>query len=207
MKKYLKYGLLATGIGLLLLASYWIWSVMVLFGSFEQNYNKEDLIENYKRKEKEIMEVKRYAKSIIPKNKILSIEFESDSKLFYFHLSDENGIASNWDVDVDSKKADSLLKKLGWTKETFMTLKKKLVNANCTSIDNNNPFTIGYQRSGLGKYSYNLFEEPMKDSLKNEYNDGCTHILYNKKVALEFGGGAVGPQCFDKGKKNNELNF
>jgi hypothetical protein len=48
----------------------------------------------------------------------------------------------------------------------------------------------------MGKYYYNIFDRPIPDSLKAEYNDSCTYILYNDKVVLEYGGGAVGPQCF-----------
>lgn len=78
-----------------------------------------------------------------------------------------------------------------------MQLKEKMDNANCISVESGEPFTIGYQRSGMGMYFYNLFDKPLTDSLKKAYNDGCMHILYNEKVALELGGGAIGQQCFE----------
>jgi len=50
----------------------------------------------------------------------------------------------------------------------------------------------------MGMYSYNVFDKTIADSLKNHYNDSCTYILYNDKLVLEYGGGAIGSQCFPK---------
>ncbi|PWS28530.1 hypothetical protein DHW03_01345 [Pedobacter yonginense] len=196
INKILKWMLIPIGTGLMLFLGYYVYSIIILFAIFEQTYDKQDLIENYRLRKKSIYEVKRFAKSIIPKDKVITIEFESNSELFIFHISDKSGITQNWSVDLDSKKTNSLLAKLGWTKQTIYTLKEKLDEADCISIKNTEPFTIGYQRSGLGIYFYNIFDKPMSEDQKKEYNDGCTHILYNDFVALEYGGGAVGPQCF-----------
>lgn len=43
-------------------------------------------------------------------------------------------------------------------------------------------------------YSLNLFDKPIPDSLKNHYNDSCTHFMENDKLVLEYGGGAIGSQ-------------
>lgn len=193
----MKWGLISVGIGALIFISYVVWGFITFVSSFDQSYSKKDLIENYKIKSKEINELQKYMKSIIPVGKSVTLEFESNNSLFIFHLSDKNGDSRNWDININSKKTDSLLRVLHWTKETLATVKKKLDYANCISVENKEPFTIGYQRSGMGMYFYNLFDKPMTDSQKKEYSDGCTHILYNKKVALEFGGGAIGQQCFE----------
>ena len=68
--------------------------------------------------------------------------------------------------------------------------------ANCTSIASGDPCQIGFQRSGLGKYYYNLFNKPIPDNLKKKYNDSCTYILFKDTVVLEWAGGAIGNQCF-----------
>jgi hypothetical protein len=47
-------------------------------------------------------------------------------------------------------------------------------------------------------YFYELFGKPIPDSLKDTYNNGCTYIIYNPTVVLEYGGGVLGPQCFLK---------
>jgi hypothetical protein len=203
MNKILKWGIISLCIGTLIFVGYLVWGFMAFVSSFDQSYNKEDLIENYKIKSEEINELQRYMKSIIPNDKSLTLEFESNSSLSIFHLSDKNGDSRNWDINVNSKKTDSLLRVLDWTNETLMTIKEKLDRANCISVENKDPFTVGYQRSGLGMYFYNLFDKPMTDSLKKEYNDGCLHLLYSDKVALEFSGGAVGQQCFEDFKRSN----
>jgi hypothetical protein len=41
-----------------------------------------------------------------------------------------------------------------------------------------------------------FFDDPIADSLKIKYNDGCTYILVDNRLVLEYGGGAIGPQCF-----------
>jgi hypothetical protein len=101
-------------------------------------------------------------------------------------------------LKTSSRKVDSLLWKLNWTDQTLKTLKEKLDAANCISVESGEPCKIGFQRSGMGKYYYNLFEKPIPDSEKRRYNDSCTYILYNDNVVLEYGGGAIGLQCFPK---------
>jgi hypothetical protein len=57
---------------------------------------------------------------------------------------------------------------------------------------------VGFTRSGLGLFSYALFDKPIPDSSKDQYNNGCDYIYYNPTVALVYGGGAIGPQCSAK---------
>lgn len=197
MKKELIWGLSILGTGIFLYVAYVMWAIWGFMGATDTYYSKKDLIENYRSKTKEIYQLKKYAEQIIPNDKSVTIEFENDKKLFIFHLSDKKGRSNNWDVKINSKKADSFLVELRWTKQTLTQLKEKMDNANCISVESGEPFTIGYQRSGMGMYFYNLFDKPLTDSLKKAYNDGCMHILYNEKVALEFGGGAIGQQCFE----------
>lgn len=174
-----------------------IWVILIFAGMFTPSYSKKDLIQNYQAKTKEIYALKNYAERIIPPGKKVSIEFENDNTLSIFHLYTDKISTNNWNLPINSSKTDSLLKELGWTKKTLSTLKERLDDANCISIENRTPFNIGFQRSGMGLYFYNLFDKPLSDSLKKQYNDGCIYILYNDKVALEYGGGAVGPQCFE----------
>ena len=91
---------------------------------------------------------------------------------------------------------DSIIKPMGWTRETLKTLKEKLDKANCIQIESGEPAKIGFQRSGMGMYSFNVFDNPIPDSLRNNYNDSCTYIMATDRLVLEYGGGAVGSQCF-----------
>ena len=196
MNKILKWILIIGVIGLLTYGAFWIYAVFSLSGVLDKSYSKQDLIENYNNKTKEIIDLKNYINSIVPIDKYVDIEFEGNDKFSIFHVFDKGNYDSNWDLKLNSAKSDSLLQKLNWTNETLKILKAKLDNANCISVKSGNPCNIGFQRSGMGKYYYNLFDKPIADSLKTNYNDSCTYILYNDSVVLEYGGGAFGSQCF-----------
>ena len=196
MNKTLKWILIIVGSGLLIFVGY----VFFVFSTFSfddgKYYSKQDLIDNYKQKTQQIIEVKQYINSVVPSDKIVDIEFDGNKKFFIFHVVDNGTYDSNWDLKLNSAKVDTLLNKLSWTKQTLKTLKEKLDAANCISVKSGEPCNIGFQRSGMGKYYYNIFDKAIPHSLKDKYNDSCTYILYNDKVVLEYGGGAIGPQCF-----------
>ncbi|MBP2618769.1 hypothetical protein [Chryseobacterium jejuense] len=83
---------------------------------------------------------------------------------------------------------------MNWTEDEIKILKEKLDNANCISIKDGEPVKIGFKRSGLGMYSFNVFQK--RDTDRSIFNDGCQYILRNHNLALEYGGGAIGQQCF-----------
>lgn len=165
------------------------------------------------------MELKNYFNSIAPKDLEVYIEFSSDKsidlivyylttpkyprKIFFqqwnmnpYDLKPSSNAPDMTMLGAETNSFDAVKKRLSWTDETFETIKKYLDNANCISVTNGNPTNIGFKRSGMGKYFYNLFDRPLNDSLKKIYNDSCTYRLYNDTVVLEYGGGAIGPQCF-----------
>lgn len=201
MNKILKWALAILAVGFLTYVGFWIYTIASFGGAFDTFYSTEDLIDNYNKKKLEILEVKEYVHIIVPPNKSVDIEFDGNQKFSIFHVTDNGNYDSNWDLNLNSSKTDTLLQKLGWTKETLKMLKEKLDNANCISVKSGEPCNIGFQRSGMGKYFYNIFDKPIADSLKSNYNDSCTYILYNDTVVLEYGGGAIGPQCFPNFKR------
>ena len=189
------------------------------FGGDMPTSSEKELKDNYDKKRKEIAALKTYYNSITPKDFEVHIEFSSDNsidfKVFYVTTPKfpRKALFEQWDINpynfkpavsaqdntefaAETKLLDVVKKRLGWTDETFKTIKKYLDNANCISVTNGNPTNIGFRRSGMGMYFYNLFDRPLSDSLKKVYNDSCTYRLYNDTLALEYGGGAIGPQCF-----------
>jgi hypothetical protein len=198
MDKTLKWILIASISGLLIYFCYLFYVFSAFSFDDEKYYTKEELIDNYNQKTQQINELKQYINSVTPSDKAVDIEFDSNTKFFIFHVVDKDNYESNWNLALNSAKVDTLLKSLNWTKQTLKTLKGKLDAANCISVKSGDPCNIGFQRCGMGKYYYNIFDKAIPDSLKDKYNDSCTYILYNEKVVLEFGGGAVGPQCFPK---------
>ena len=84
-------------------------SYILYMGFPEITYRKTDLIENYRLKAKEINELKIYVESITPKDKAVSLEFDKNSNFAIFHVDDNETYDQNWNVAINSKKADSLL--------------------------------------------------------------------------------------------------
>ncbi len=168
-------------------------------------YDKEDLIENYELKSKEIFEVKQYFESILPKNAIVHIEFENDSELAIFHVKANNPFESNWRLKILSSKTDSLLNDLNWTVQDLRILKDKLDKANCISISSRKPVSIGWKRSGMGMFSYTIFDDALTKKEMKEYDDKCSYIYYKENIVLEYGGGAIGRQCFPEWYETQNL--
>lgn len=173
-------------------------------GAFDRDYTIFDLKRHYEEHKTEIYELKSYFNEIVPKNKFVEIEFsnETDVKIIGIRTLDFTGGNHNKamfvkrDLKINTQQMDSIINPLGWTHNTLITLKKKLDKANCIQIESGEPAKIGFQRSGMGMYFFNVFETPIPDSLKANYNDSCTYILVNEKLVLEYRGGVLGSQCF-----------
>ncbi len=188
------------------------------FGVFDKDYSVTELKENFNKKQTEIYELKKYFNEIVPKNRYVEIEFKNDNTLGRFEIraldsifrdpnlpmiSTNNAVGKpkvpmflEWNLKINTHFIDSIVKPLGWTIETFRTLKDKLDKANCIGIGSGEPATIEFKRSGMGMYSFIVFDKAIPDSLKKNYNDSCYFILATDKLVLEYGGGAIGPQCF-----------
>lgn len=165
-------------------------------------YDKDDLIENYEMRKLEIMDVKEYYLSILQNDTEVHIEFTNDKELGIFHVTKDSFRDHNWNLKINSPKVDSLLAELNWTTKDLKTLKSKLDKANCISIASSNPVHIGWQRSGFGMFSYVVFNEDLIDEQIKDYSDSCFYIYYKDNIVLEYGGGAVGPQCFKEFYQN-----
>lgn len=83
-----------------------------------------------------------------------------------------------------------------WSEDEVTELKIKLDKANCISVEDGEPIKIGFKRSGLGMYSFNIFQDIQTD--RSEYSGKCEYIMIDRNLMLEYGGGAIGPQCFPK---------
>jgi hypothetical protein len=195
LKDILKGFVILFGIGIVIFIAYIVIIILAL-GGFDEDYSVTELKENFEDKKTEIYEVKNYLNKIISPNKLVQIEFDNNTTLGIFHVKLDDKYESNWDVQIKSSKADTLLKKLGWTTEILKILKHKLDKANCIAVTSGEPCIIGFRRSGMGMYSFNVFDKPIPDSLKTTYNDSCTYIMVNDRLLLEYGGGAIGSQCF-----------
>ncbi|MFA7301960.1 MAG: hypothetical protein WC069_06640 [Candidatus Shapirobacteria bacterium] len=202
-KKILKGIFILLGLGFLIFVAY-IVSIFVAMGAFDRDYSVSDLKDNFNKKKPEIYELKKYFNEIVPKNRFVEIEFKNDNTLTRLGIKALDTSAGDptepmfleWDLKINTSRMDSIIKPMGWTRETLRTLKNKLDDANCIQIESGDPAKIGFQRSGMGMYSFRIFDKSIPDSLRSIYNDSCTYILVNDRLVLEYGGGAFGNQCF-----------
>jgi hypothetical protein len=168
--------------------------------------SKKLMIKNIESNYANINRLKVEYSKLAPQNYEVSIEFNPANKNFNIPESidlritknenKETTVSQEWQLAYDSPKLKEMLQTIGWSNETLKTIKKLLHEANCVSIQNGKVTEIGFARSGMGKYSYQIFDHDLTKLEVKQNNDGCTSIFYKKNIVLEYGGGAVGPQCF-----------
>ena len=163
---------------------------------------------------------KKYYNAITPKDYEAYLEFKENNHIDLCVLKISNKsetkicLFQEWDIDPYNYKHNSMSdipappnspKKLkfeeittllNWNTNTFKKIKEYLDKATCISITNGEPTNIGYKRSGMGEYFYNIFDNSIDKDKVKFYNDSCKYRLYNEKIVLEYGGGAIGSQCF-----------
>ena len=218
--KIIKWALIGSFI---VVGVYFCWAIYQIMAWGAPYSSKKELIANYQEKHSEIATLKRYFYSIVPDSLDVYIEYEEDNNIdlkVYRKPADPANpfptvvLFQEWNIDPYNYQPDSnaiglsqdytfqqTVQLLNWNDDTFRQIKRYLDKANCISVTNGDPAQIGFRRSGLGMYFYKLFDHPLTDSLQKVYNDSCSHILFNESVALEYGGGAVGPQCFPDAKE------
>ncbi|KQR93746.1 hypothetical protein ASG01_07740 [Chryseobacterium sp. Leaf180] len=208
MEKTIKYFFVGISVvGCLLLIGAIVFSVMVTsaFGGFDKNYSVSELKSEYFSKEKEIADLINYYNQIKPNDYLVDIEFKDNKILNRLQIttlkdSSHQVIYQEWDVDIRDLQKDSLKSILNWDVNDIKGLKERLDKANCISVEDGEPIKIGFKRSGLGMYSFNIFQEIQTD--RSAFKNRCEYVLVNRNLMLEYGGGAIGPQCFSKQELN-----
>eukprot|EP01133_Synstelium_polycarpum_P002868 gene2868-3294_t len=170
-----------------------------LIANIDSNYTKiQNLITSYQK--------------LVPKDYIVSIEFQPanivissppsvDMRIQSHSADNFNSLETEqkWDMAYGSAELKNMCNRLHWNEQTLKTIKELLDQANCISIENDKIAEIGFARSNMAKYSYLIFERDLDKTQIEKYNDGCMYIYHKNNIVLEFAGGAVGPQCFPKG--------
>jgi hypothetical protein len=173
---------------------------MYMFGGFDKSYSSEEVAAAYALKQNEVTDLIAYFDSIVPQGKTVEIEFANDKQLFRFGFAprDTNNIGwfLNWNIDIESDRMDSINDVLGWDRETLRKLKAKLNNADCIHIKSGYPVRVGFKRSSAHMYFFNVFDPPLSEEKLAKYNDRCQFILINDRLAVEFGSGVLGSQCW-----------
>ncbi|WPC10539.1 hypothetical protein LEQ04_07145 [Riemerella anatipestifer] len=207
MRGFIKIALILFGIVVLL---HFIFMMIVLsaFGGFDKSYSTSDLKEEYINNKDKISQVINYYNSIVSEDKIVEIEFEDGETIarFGIYYRDSTMGKNNfldWDLKLNSSRTDSIMKTINWNNEILKTLKNKLDGANCIQIKNGEPTQVGFARSGMGMYFFNIFKNPINYTqfiTDENYND-CNFRYVDPYLVLEYRGGAIGPQCFPEKDK------
>jgi hypothetical protein len=182
--------------------------LMDFFSSMPTSSKKEQ-IQNIDTNYFNILALKTYFQSIVPSDYSIYIEFKPPEKVmkldesidFWVFRKDKKTnnnevVFQEWNIEIKSTILDSLLRLTTLKRKDLQELKNYLDKANCISVSNRDEFEIGFARSGMGKYSYLIFDKPLTKEEKEKYNNGCEYIFYKDNIVLEYGGGAIGSQCF-----------
>lgn len=186
-------------------------SMLALSEAFSSNAtsSEKELIQNVDTNYSNILAVKTFFKSIVPADYSVYLEFNPPDKILKLDENvdfwvfrknkktlERDVVFQKWNIELKSPKLDSLLNVITLKRKDLLELKRYLDKANCISVRNQNDFEIGFARSGMGKYSYLIFDKPLLKKEKEKYNDSCQYIFYKENVVLTYGGGAIGSQCF-----------
>lgn len=191
------------------------------YGDLFDSTSITELQANWHKHEGAILRAKHYYDSIVPPRFEVYVEFNRKGTVdFYVAASDQNAKNGrtlwfqDWDIDFESytppaptawdsteyaprtKNLGVVLETIGWTTDTFKEVGRRLSDANCISIQSGEPVQMGFKRSGLGKYFYDLYATPISPDRMNSFNDSCRYVFQNDTLVFEYGGGAIGPQCF-----------
>jgi hypothetical protein len=168
----------------------------------------DEVVDAFHANKESIYDAKKYFEAIVPDSFNVYIEYTDNNKID-FQVFQTKGIATSniiqvWDADMYSDEITNVTDVLGWNNYEMIVLREILHNANCISIENKKEMIqIGYQRSGMGKYDFNIYDNPILTEDIKYYNDSCRYLYINKFNVVEFGGGAIGSQCMPERENNS----
>ncbi|UHO37758.1 hypothetical protein H5J24_19330 [Chryseobacterium capnotolerans] len=164
ISKYIFIGLVGI-LGLIVIIGItFIVMITIAFGTFDKDYSVTELEEEYIENKAEIDDLIQYYYKIKPSDKMVDIEFKNDKvleRITITSLNDNQLTYQNWDINVSDVTKSKLKFELNWSEDEIKTLKEKLDKANCISIKDGEPVKLGFKRSGLGMYSFNVFQKKL----------------------------------------------
>jgi hypothetical protein len=167
---------------------------------------KKELVRNIDSNYRNVEKLGTTYSKLVPPGFTVSIEFHPLDKLWNITESidicitrlhdNQTEVQQDWNLGYNSDKLTQMIKTIHWNMETLNIIKKLLADAHCVSIENGEMATIGFARSGMGKYFYKIFYRDMTPEHIRHFNDGRNYIFYKKNIVLEYDGGAAGPHGF-----------
>ena len=180
----------------------------------------EGSFKNYEQKEKEIKELTAFFKTIIPKDHLVFIRFNSDNNIDFkvdqINFMEKDSWKTNslftkygqfhrWDVPFENRDLNQVIDFINWDMGKIDELRDKLKNANCISVGTRFEtiskervlaISIEYPTYELYSLSYKIFDKQLNEISFNQLQERCNLKSINKEVFLEYGGYARGSNCF-----------
>jgi hypothetical protein len=192
MNKSMIIFFIVVGVGALFFYSY---KNLFFTGSFDKKYTREELTQNFVKHENDFYNLATFFNEKVSKNKELKVSFglgkgnKVNLILSPLTINLNNKIIGGENIEFDSPTLDSALAVLGWTNETLKHLREKLSKTNCdwirTTEINSNPVEVYPNQKGWSSFSYQIFDVPISDSLKQIHGKPISNIEFGSKVVLK----------------------
>ncbi|MGO8055523.1 hypothetical protein, partial [Rhizobium leguminosarum] len=87
-------------------------------------------------------------------------------------------------IKINSTKMDSLLRTLGWSTKTVLTLKEMLIKINCESISSHGDYIqLNYGTGNVCAFWYIITQKPFADStIEQDTKSGVTFLRNNIRI-------------------------
>lgn len=136
----------------------------------------------------------------LPDSTRLSVEFIRYGKVDRLFLKGHNSISYNREIDSIGMLKTRHAQTAGITPERLETLYQRLKAVGCRGIDidnySRNPAVLLFRRVSMGAYYFCLYDIPLTDNELKELTSDDAMIVLNRRVVLQYGGGAIGGQNF-----------
>jgi|GEM_PF-1356452 len=170
------------------------------FSSCFPEYTREEVAAHFFEHEKDFEELATYFDSLTkPQDSLylvtLVLHGRSSIDLSCYPLngsvSEKNPVIGGADLSVDSPETEEVLKKLGWSRQTLETLIGKLSAVDCkvintTQIYRATPVEIFYRESGLGTFSYWIFDPPLEGELLDIHGKALGEKGISERTVIKY---------------------
>jgi len=164
-----------------------------------ENYSREELVDNFNKREKDFQKLVDNFQSVISLSSIyekyqITLELGQDTTfvtlvLYPFVIDSVSKIIGSKDLKKNSLEYNNLLKTLNWNNEIINSLEKQLKVIGCSTIRTVNyyggcKYEIYPCSKGVSSYSYQIYDKQISDSLMLIKGRSISSSSFGKQVIL-----------------------
>jgi len=154
-----------------------------------KGYSRQETIDNFKKREKEILTLADYFTTLKPNCNEIFFEPEGNRYTISIAPADwailpEHPYKAGSNMKINSVEMASFLKTLDWTTKTILTLKDMLNKANCKSISTHDDYLqLDFGSGDVCSFWYIISQEPFPDSVIEQHTKaGVTVLTKNVRI-------------------------